>query len=248
METIWYSSFFLVFAFAVNALLSLLGCAFLYFYWYQEHLKIPQIAFAIYNIAMPDIGDLPRSWTNFVNTLNGGTGIGTITAIGNDSVFHRYAWCWYFVYITICFSLAAPISWQLWFQKHPDEKQHELDAINEKIEIENAIMGLEDEADNLATGGAYAAYADYSAPDYSAPQYPGACPPQSSDIYGGAFAGAGAYPPQSGAGYYPPQSGAGAYAPQSGADPYAPRPAVHYQQGAEAWGASPYGQGYAQGY
>lgn len=231
MESVWYSSFFLIFSFAVNALCSLLAGLFLYFYWYQEHLKVIRnlamimfmitpiigtVAFASYNILMPDIGELPRSWTSMVSTFNAGTGLGEIRAIGGDSLWIRYGWCWFFVYITIAWTLAAPISWKLWFGKHPDEKQHELNAVNEKLELENAIMEVENEEDYYANGQALADN-DARLAAQQAQQLGGYYPPQSG----------GAYPPQSGGAY-------GAYAPQSGAGQYG------YGQGAQGYGAGPY--------
>lgn len=172
MEVMFYSSFFLVFGYAVSALTSFIASMFLYYYWYVEHLKsirnwacalfalsptLGTISFAMYNVAMPDIGELPRSWTAMVQMVNAGTGIGEIKPIGEDVFYNRWGWCWFISYIVILFSLAAPLSWGFWFNRHYDEKQHELDAVNQQIEIENAILDAEERQDNLGWGGGAAA-------------------------------------------------------------------------------------------
>lgn len=194
METIWLWSFVLVFGNAVSALTSIIASMFLYYYWYIEHLKairnwamalyafspaIGTLSFATYCIAMPDLGDLPRSWTAMVQMVNAGTGLGEIRPIGDDVFYNKYGWCWYLSYIVILFSLAGPVSWGFWFNRHHEEKQHELAAVNERLEIENAIVELEEKQDHLAWGGGVA--------------------PQSSDGYG---AGCAAQPAAGyGAGY-----------------------------------------------
>jgi len=250
MEAVWYSGFFLIFAFAVSALISFIASMFLYYYWYQEHLKQIRnwarglycaapvtgiLAFCLYCIIMPDIGELPRSWTASVQSVNMGTGLGEIRSIGEDSFYVRYGWCWFFCFITMAFNIAAPIVWGFFFKRHPDEKQHEINAMNERMEIEEAIAQVEETQDYVESGEVYPS--QYKEAAYSPPQYPPSSGygPQSSDPYGGAFAGAA---PQSGAapgsygygggvvtpyGAYAPQANPGgvvtpygAYAPQAG--------------------------------
>jgi hypothetical protein len=228
MESIWYSSFFLVFCFGVSALLSFLATLFLYYYWNQEHIKQVRdwamgmfafspcfgiLAFALYNLVCPDIGELPRTWTSTVNMVNGGTGLGEIRAIGGDSMYVRYGWCWWFSYITIAFSLAVPVVWGLWFKKHNDERQHELNATNEQLELEEAIQDIETKQDYVESGETYvppcpsytqqrefskfgAAQHAQSLPNYTPPQYPG----YQGNYYDGRYTA-----PQTG--YPTPQSG-----------------------------------------
>lgn len=167
MGRIWYASFFLIFAYGVSALGSFIGAMFLYFYWYQEHLEkirnwalalymispsVGVIAFAVYNILCPDLGELPRSWTAKVASINQGTGFGEIKPIGDDSVLNRFGWCWYLSYITFAFAIAAPVSWGMWFKKHYEEEKHEQDAMNEEWAVEDAVEEIATKQDWIESG------------------------------------------------------------------------------------------------
>lgn len=186
MSTLWWSSYMVIFAFSVSALTSLFASMFLYYYWYVDHLKIVRlwaigwlsaspflgvVTFAFYNVIAPDVGDLPRAWTTLVRQANAGTGLGEIQAIGEDVFWNKFGWCWFFVWITVCFSCAGPVVWGMWFIKHPKEDQAELANAEDEVAMEQKIWEIQDQADYLRYGvepeGAWA-QGGYGATGYGA--------------------------------------------------------------------------------
>lgn len=167
METVLYGSYFLIFGYAISALLSFIATMFLYYYWYEEHLAqirnwamalyvmspvTGMMSFLIYTLIMPDLGELPRAWTSMVQSFNAGTGLGEIHAIGDDVFWVKYGWTWFFSYITFAFAMAAPVVWGVFFKKHEDEKVHERAAEKEIQAIEDAVVELEEKQDYVETG------------------------------------------------------------------------------------------------
>lgn len=191
MSTLWWTSYMLIFAFAVSAITSLFGSMFLYYYWYVDHLKVVRnwalgfyasspflgvLCFAFYNVIAPDVGDLPRTWTAFVSTFNAGTKIGAIEPIGEDVFWNKFGWCWFFMYLTIGSSLAGPLIWGMWFIKHSGEDQAETAALEEEVAMEEKIWQIEEQADYLRYGiePENAAWGQgYGATEHGQPQYQG---------------------------------------------------------------------------
>lgn len=222
MSTVFYSSIFLMFSFACSALTSLVSALFLYYYWYTEHLKkirdwsigLFAVApcfgisgFGLYTLLSPDIGDIPRSWSAFVETFNGGTDLFKIIPIpGQESVVQRFGWCFFWSFISCATSATAPIIWGMWFLKHPDEKEHELAAILEMAEIEDTIEAIAQQEDGVRAKASPSDY-DYGGASAYSQAHAGAYAP-----YGGAQAHAA---PQPGVAGFP------AYGAYWGGTPYA---------------------------
>lgn len=166
MGTMEHCSYFLIFGLGISALLSFFSSVVLYYYWYEEHMKQIRnmamglycaspvtgiLAFTIYTIIIPDVGDLPRSWTSMVQMFNGGTGIGEIKSIG-DGIWNKHGWTWFFCFVTFAFAIAPPVVWGVFFKKHPDERAHERSAEKEIAQIELAVVELEEKRDYVETG------------------------------------------------------------------------------------------------
>lgn len=220
MGNIFYAGCALFFAFLCSALLDLAAFMFLYYYWHIEHLKsirtwamalfaiapcFGSIGYIMYIILSPNIGDLPRSWCAFANTFNAGTGLFTIKPIeGQDNLFHSYGWCFYFAFISCSTSLTGPIVWGIWFKKHPDEKEHELNASLELAELEDAIEATHRQEDEVRMNPALAfPYSGYAG---SAHQVPFAGAPGSAHAFPGFGGGGGAF--GDGSAYQVPLAGA----------------------------------------
>jgi hypothetical protein len=184
--TLWWTSYMLIFAFSVSAISSLFGSLFLYYYWYVDHLKMVRywamgwygaspflgvVCFAFYNVIAPDVGQLPRAWTSGIQVAKGAAqlyGLGEINPIGEDVFWNKFGWCWFFMYITIAFSLATLVVWGMFFIKHSGEDQAELRAAEEEVEIEDKIWQIEDQVDYLKYG-----IQPDSGPGYGATGYAG---------------------------------------------------------------------------
>jgi len=129
--------------------------------------------------------------TALVSTINMNSGFGEIKSIPeNAGIWVRYGWSWYFCWITILFSISAPVVWGYFFKKHPDEAKHEMSALEEKIAIEDAIQDAEEEKDVIEYGPSAAAYPGVSSDPYAV--YPQAAA-YSQGAYPQAPASQGAY-------------------------------------------------------
>jgi hypothetical protein len=139
--------------------------------WYGASPFLGVVCFAFYNVIAPDVGQLPRAWTSGIQVAKGAAqlyGLGEINPIGEDVFWNKFGWCWFFMYITIAFSLATLVVWGMFFIKHSGEDQAELRAAEEEVEIEDKIWQIEDQVDYLKYG-----IQPDSGPGYGATGYAG---------------------------------------------------------------------------
>jgi len=190
MSTIWLSSFLMLFACCVSAIMSLIAALFIYYYWFVEHLKVIRnfalglfclapcmatMAFIMYSLVSPDIGDLPRAWNAWMQTIpfTAGTGLLSVKAIGEDVPWNTHGWCWFFLFISFGFAVAGPVVWGTFFKKHPDEDAHILAAEEEKQAMEEAIENVYQQEGNVRELAAV--HATAQAPG-GTPAYPAVTP------------------------------------------------------------------------
>jgi hypothetical protein len=221
MQGLFYSNFFLLFAFVLSALVTVLAVLFLYFYWYVEHLKVIRqwsfilyvispmpgtIAYIAYNVLGPNLGDVPRSWNHLAGTIAGGTGAFQIKAT-HDSWFAIVGWPWFFCWITIGFALAAPITFKYFFKPHADEKSHERKALREEDMMNEAVEEIEQQQDHVEMKASQAASAKdpYNTPSSNAST---AAPSSYPGYVSSGYSDPSAYGPHSqpSSGGYPQQS------------------------------------------
>jgi len=146
-NNIFYSSFIIIVTFALAALFDLLGCVFLYYYWYSQQLGVTKdwarwffifaslsgiSGFIAYSVLTPDIGAIPMAWNAMVGELG---------AISESHQF-PFGWCWMLSVFSTLLSAALLLVWMHFFKRHVAERAVNKDEKARKKAI-NAITADE---------------------------------------------------------------------------------------------------------
>lgn len=164
MTTLFYASLFLVLAFALHILMTLMGAAFLHNYWYSDHR--PRLRKAAVQMigcamsmdvmgmiawsAMADLKSMPQAWTTGGIAAAGGM----VSLFGYQPVESLgFGWCWVLTCFLIFWEWVGFTIFMGYFRKHDKEVQAELhDALQREVleeRLDVARERLDDVRDRL---------------------------------------------------------------------------------------------------
>lgn len=154
MDKIYWGSF-VIFVTYSTAIVSLLGgAAFLYFYWYHAPLvKVKKLALISFCLALffavagftawtafvPDLMEVPRSWTNGVQGISGGN----LMSYRATQDFN-YGWCWCFSICSMLSMLVQLATWPCCFTPHRGEDAAEIAEEDRKMMMAGDLTAYEE--------------------------------------------------------------------------------------------------------
>lgn len=188
MDKIYWGSF-VIFVTYSTAIVSLLGGAgFLYFYWYHTHLvKVKKLAlisfclapffaaagFTAWTAFVPDLMEVPRSWTNGAQGIIGGELMSYHATQDQD---FQYGWCWCFSICSVLSMVVQLSTWPCCFMPHRGEDAAESAEEDRKMIMAGDMTAYEEAQPLVAPNATSLGVPTYGGPGNAnfGSSYPGA--------------------------------------------------------------------------